>query len=88
MIESRCGLLCSKCSFRETMGCKGCINMDKPFWGDFCFVKSCCEEKGKTHCGECGNFVCSALHNFAYDKEQGDNGKRIEQCKKWRETHI
>jgi hypothetical protein len=23
------------------------------------------------------------LHQFAYDKEQGDNGKRIEQCKAW-----
>lgn len=32
MTESRCGLLCSECSFRETSGCKGCVNMDKPFW--------------------------------------------------------
>lgn len=45
MIESRCGLLCSDCSFRETMGCKGCVNIDKPFWGDSCPVKSCCEKK-------------------------------------------
>ena len=46
MIDSRCGLLCSDCSFRETMGCKGCVNIDKPFWGDSCPVKSCCEKKG------------------------------------------
>lgn len=32
MVESRCGLLCSECSFREATGCKGCANMDKPFW--------------------------------------------------------
>jgi hypothetical protein len=23
------------------------------------------------------------LNQFAYDKEQGDDGKRIEQCRKW-----
>lgn len=86
MIESRCGILCSKCEYRETMGCKGCITIDKPFWGDSCPVKSCCEEKEKSHCGECKDFVCSVLHNFAYDKEQGDNGLRIEQCKKWNEN--
>ncbi len=85
MIESRCGLLCSECSFRETMGCKGCVNIDKPFWADSCPVKSCCEKKGSQHCGECDNFVCSLLHTFAYDMEQSDNGVRIEQCKKWRE---
>ena len=45
MIESRCGLRCSDCSFREAMGCKGCVNMEKPFWADSCPVKSCCERK-------------------------------------------
>ncbi len=83
MIESRCGLLCSKCNFQETMGCKGCVNMDKPFWADSCPVKSCCESKKLKNCGECDDFVCSLLHTFAYDMEQSDNGVRIEQCKKW-----
>ena len=32
MIESRCGLLYSDCSFREAMGCKGCAQMEKPPW--------------------------------------------------------
>lgn len=85
MIESRCGLLCSQCSFRETMGCKGCVN-DKPFWGNECPVKSCCEEKEQAHCGDCSEFVCSQLHSFAFDAENGDNGVRIEQCKKWHES--
>lgn len=40
MVESRCGLLCSECSFREATGCKGCVNMDKPFWADSC---PCCD---------------------------------------------
>lgn len=85
MIESRCGVLCSQCDFRKQMKCKGCAAMDKPFWADKCPVKSCCEEKGKEHCGECNNFVCKTLHTFAYDMEQSDNGARIVQCKKWNE---
>lgn len=51
MVESRCGLLCSQCSFRETMGCEGCVNIEKPFWADSCPVKSCCEEKEKSIAG-------------------------------------
>ncbi len=84
MTESRCGLLCSTCQYRETMGCRGCVEMEKPFWGDSCPVKSCCEEKEHGHCGECGNFVCSLLHKFAYEMEQSDNGARLEQCRQWR----
>lgn len=85
MVESRCGILCSECAFKEQMGCKGCVNIDKPFWGESCPVKSCCEEKNSEHCGKCQSFSCDLLNRFAYDKEQGDNGKRIEQCKKWNE---
>ena len=77
MVESRCGLLCSECSFREATGCKGCVNMDKPFWADSCPVKSCCEAKSQNHCGECDDFVCSLLHTFAYDMEQSDNGGEL-----------
>ena len=58
MAESRCGLLCSACSFREEMGCKGCAEMDKPFWADACPVKSCCEGKNQQHCGGQQIFAC------------------------------
>ena len=81
MIESRCGLRCSDCNFRESMGCKGCVNMDKPFWADSCPVKSCCEKKGLQHCGECDDFVCPLLHTFAYDMEQSDNGAESSNAK-------
>ncbi|MBP3888916.1 MAG: DUF3795 domain-containing protein [Cellulosilyticum sp.] len=84
-IESRCGILCSECGYREQVGCKGCVAMDKPFWGESCPVKSCCEDKEQAHCGQCQNFACQVLHQMAYNENQGDNGKRIEQCKKWRE---
>ena len=49
-----------------------------------CPVKSCCEQKGLQHCGECDDFVCPLLHTFAYDMGQSDHGARIEQCKRWR----
>lgn len=83
MAESRCGLLCSKCNFREQVPCPGCTQMKKPFWGESCPVKSCCEDRGHVHCGECTDFPCSILHQFAYEMEQSDNGERIEQCKRW-----
>lgn len=83
MVESRCGIDCSKCEYKESAGCKGCLVIDKPFWGENCPVKSCCENKSLLHCGECKTFPCDLLNSFAYDKEQGDNGMRIEQCKRW-----
>ena len=49
MIESRCGILCSECKYREEMGCKGCIAINKPFWGDSCPIKNCCEDKKLEH---------------------------------------
>lgn len=83
MFESRCGILCNECEFLLEGTCKGCLKIDKPFWGESCPVKSCCEGKDLSHCGRCKEFPCDLLHQFSYDKEQGDNGKRIEQCKKW-----
>lgn len=83
MVESRCGILCSSCEFRASMGCAGCTNIQKPFWGEQCPLKSCCEDKALAHCGQCGDFVCDQLHAFAYDPKQGDGGARIEQCRGW-----
>lgn len=33
MVESRCGILCSKLGCKELfdVDCKGCVNIDKPF---------------------------------------------------------
>lgn len=85
MVESRCGILCSECEFRESMGCKGCVNITVPFHGQ-CPVKNCCEEKDQAHCGQCADFPCALAEKFAYDPQQGDNGARLEQCRKWREV--
>ena len=81
--ESRCGLLCSQCSFRESMGCKGCVQIDKPFWGE-----GCCEGRLLPHCGMCGSFPCRTLEGFAYDPQQGDNGARLEQCMAWAKEDL
>lgn len=83
MLESRCGILCSECGYKEQTGCKGCVNIDKPFWGESCPVKDCCESKNHPHCGLCPQFPCQLLTKFAYDEQQGDNGKRIRQCEIW-----
>lgn len=85
MIESRCGILCKECKYREQAGCNGCISIKKPFWGEKCPVKYCCEGRKLSFCGECADFPCDLLNQFAYDRKQGDNGKRIEQCRKWSE---
>ena len=84
MIESRCGILCGQCQYREQMGCPGCVNIDQPFWADACPVKACTEGKTHAHCGQCQNFPCQLLNQFAYDETQGDGGKRIEQCRLWK----
>lgn len=46
-------------------------------------MKSCCEGKKLEHCGECGEFPCSTLQEFAYAKQEGDEGVRLDQCKIW-----
>ena len=81
MVESRCGILCNQCEYLEQ--CGGCIKISKPFWGDSCPVKDCCEGRGHDHCGQCSEFPCELLNKFAYDKEQGDDGKRIRTCRRW-----
>lgn len=87
MIESRCGIKCSECEFQLKGMCEGCLQIKKPFWGDACVIKDSCESKGLKHCGECNTFPCKQLKAFAYDPKQGDEGKRIEQCEKWKNNH-
>ncbi len=82
MFESRCGECCSSCERKEKVKCKGCINMTTTFWGGRCEVKTCCEDNGYNHCGECCIFPCSIL--VSTGKEQGyDPLTKVEQCKRW-----
>jgi len=87
MFQSRCGVCCDACGRKEGVDCKGCINMKKPFWGGTCYVKSCCENKGLDHCGQCGEFPCGTLSEMGTD--QGfDPELKILQCRKWAEEEI
>ena len=84
-IDSRCGLHCTGCEYKESCNCGGCIETDgHPFHGE-CPVAVCCQEKGIVHCGECAEFPCNLLKQYSCDPEHGDTpaGARIEQCKKW-----
>lgn len=86
MIDSRCGLHCTGCGFKESHGCAGCIeSMGHPFHGE-CPIAICCQDKGFVHCGECDIMPCSKLYAYSYlDSEHGDRppGGRIEVCRRW-----
>lgn len=83
MCCSRCGKLCSECSQREEYGCDGCTKIKDGYWGSKCEIKECCEGKSLEHCGLCKDFPCELLREFCYDKETGDEGERLLNCKRW-----
>ena len=91
MIDTRCGLCCEICSYREPCHCGGCIATNgHPFHGE-CPVAVCCQQKGLVHCGQCPDIPCALLRQYSIEEpEHGDTppGARIEQCKRWRETEI
>ena len=85
MVDSRCGLHCTDCSFKESHGCGGCIETNgHPFHGE-CPVAICCQNNNLVHCGQCTNIPCELLTQYSYDSVNGDSphGARIEQCKEW-----
>ena len=85
-VDSRCGLHCDTCGWKEPCGCGGCIETNgHPFHGE-CPVALCCQEKEILHCGLCDAFPCALLLQYTNDPEHGDTppGARIEQCKRWK----
>ena len=83
MIDTRCGLRCEGCAWKESHDCGGCIATNgHPFHGA-CPVATCCQEKQLLHCGLCDVFPCGLLKEYSYDATHGDNGARIEQCRAW-----
>lgn len=80
---ARCGIDCEACSYREQTGCPGCpASGGKLFWGE-CALARCCMEKGHDHCGQCRDFPCAMLNEYAYDPKQGDQGARIRNLQAW-----
>ena len=86
MIDSRCGLHCTGCEWKDSHGCGGCIETKgHPFHGE-CPIAICCQDKGLTHCGECDIIPCDKLYAYSYlDPEHGDKpqGARVTTCRKW-----
>jgi len=85
-LAAKCGINCGECSYKDKFGCPGCQKANgKIFWGE-CRLAKCVIDKGLNYCYECDDFVCDLLKEFAFDKEQGDNGKRIENLKQWKKN--
>ena len=84
--QSRCGLLCAGCSYKESHGCGGCLEtMGHPFHGE-CPVAVCAQEKGYVHCGQCPDMPCDNLYKYSCEDEaHGDKpkGARLEMLKYW-----
>ena len=82
LIESFCGLKCTECEFKTENTCKGCaVSGGNPFHGT-CELADCAISKKKNFCGECEQFPCEILKKHSFDGKYGDNGARIENCRK------
>jgi hypothetical protein len=82
-LAARCGIYCGECPYREETGCPGCLECaGSMFWGT-CPIAVCSIGRNLSHCGECPEFPCEQLKAFAYDAEQGDDGRRIRQLERW-----
>ena len=56
--------------------CTGCWNIANDcYWAgcNNCKFRGCCVEKGISHCGECNEFPCERIKEFA---TQGENKKK------------
>jgi len=81
----RCGVDCEACEYRKQTGCPGCQAAEgKLFWGE-CAVAKCCLGKGHDHCGQCQEFPCAMLNEYAFEPEHGDQGARIRSLEAWNE---
>ena len=84
--QSRCGLLCESCAFKEPYNCGGCIKtLGHPFHGE-CPIAVCAQEKGYIHCGQCPDMPCEKLYEYSCgDSEHCDKpkGARLEILRYW-----
>lgn len=71
MVESRCGILCGGCGYREAVSCGGCVSVSKPFWGEACPVKTCCEEKSWRIAGSAAAFHAACWERRYYKMARG-----------------
>lgn len=75
---SVCGIDCDICKFKVEQGCKGCKNIQgNVFWGD-CELYQCNESRKQSHCGQCPDFPCKTLKEWA----ASENPERIDNLRK------
>jgi hypothetical protein len=75
---SFCGLDCSVCKIRESVGCDGCRNMETPYWDGDCEIRDCAGIKRIENCSYCKEFPCELLLDISLDPDTGDDGDRID----------
>jgi len=84
-VMGRCGIDCEKCQYREPRNCPGCHATDGTlYWGE-CDVAKCCIGRDLEHCGQCQEFPCKTLNDYACDPTHGDQGRRIANLREWNE---
>ena len=75
---SRCGIDCDACAYKAGQNCQGCQKIQGTvFWGK-CDLYHCNEEKKQEHCGQCAQFPCEKLKQWA----SSENSERIDNLKK------
>lgn len=78
MNYSVCGIDCDSCKFKNEQNCKGCRQIEgKVFWGN-CELYRCNAEKSQNNCGECKQFPCDKLKEWA----STENPERIDNLRK------
>lgn len=87
--QSRCGLLCDPCTYKESHSCGSCIKTNgHPFHGE-CPVAICCQERGFVHCGQCSDMPCEKLYEYSCGvSEHCDRpkGARLEMLRMWKDN--
>lgn len=63
-----CGVDCAVCSDLLAGRCPGCRQTVWPE-GDACMPVACCQKKGVSVCGECGEFPCADMAAFYRESE-------------------
>ena len=65
---SSCGIDCDACKFKIEQNCPGCYTLKgKPSWSadGTCDLYTCAAGKSLYHCGQCGEFPCKMLQEWA-----------------------
>ena len=81
---SICGIKCGICEHKLKGLCQGCRATEgTPFWG-VCELYQCSKSKDVKHCGQCENFPCDTLKQWA----SSENPERIDNLHKLNKDEV